>query len=51
MKITDIYREKNLQKKSVISLEVFPPKTDAGIETIYQTVAGLTHKPDYISVT
>lgn len=51
MKITDIYKAKNIQKKPVISLEVFPPKTDAGVETIYQTVSGLTHKPDYISVT
>lgn len=51
MKITDLYKTKNRQGKPVISLEVFPPKTDAGIETIYQTVAGLTQKPDYISVT
>ncbi|GFH40126.1 methylenetetrahydrofolate reductase [Lactococcus insecticola] len=51
MKITDIYKEKNKANKSVVSLEIFPPKTDAGIETIYNTVAGLTRKPDFISVT
>jgi len=51
MKITDIYKTKNKKNKSVISLEIFPPKTDAGVETIYHTVAGLTNKPDFISVT
>lgn len=51
MKITDIYKTKNKKDKAVISLEIFPPKTDAGVETIYKTVAGLTHKPDFISVT
>ncbi|MDR1606294.1 MAG: methylenetetrahydrofolate reductase [Streptococcaceae bacterium] len=51
MKLTDIYKAKNTQHKSVISLELFPPKTDVGIETIYQTVANLTNKPDFISVT
>ncbi|GFH41643.1 methylenetetrahydrofolate reductase [Lactococcus hodotermopsidis] len=51
MKITDIYKEKNAQHQSVISLEIFPPKTNVGVETIYKTVAGLTKKPDFISVT
>lgn len=51
MKITDIYKAKNKKDKAVISLEIFPPKTDAGVETIYKTVSGLSHKPDFISVT
>ncbi|MDK2807728.1 MAG: methylenetetrahydrofolate reductase [Clostridiales bacterium] len=45
---------KNLynQKKPVLSLEVFPPKKDTDIETIYQTLDALqTLAPDFISVT
>lgn len=40
-------------KKPVFSLEVFPPKKNAGgIETIYETLNGLKDlKPDFISVT
>lgn len=40
-------------KKPVFSLEVFPPKKNAGgIETIYETLDGLKNlKPDFISVT
>lgn len=40
-------------KKPVFSLEVFPPKKNAGgIETIYETLDGLKDlKPDFISVT
>lgn len=48
MKIADLYR----QKKPVISFEVFPPKKDADIATIYMAlgkIAGLA--PDFISVT
>ncbi|MFC4651509.1 methylenetetrahydrofolate reductase [Lactococcus nasutitermitis] len=51
MKISDIYKEKNRQNKSVVSLEVFPPQTSQGEKTIFNTVSGLTKKPDYISVT
>lgn len=45
---------KNLfkNKKPVISFEVFPPKRDSSIETIYDTLEGLKDlKPDFISVT
>lgn len=39
-------------KKPVISFEIFPPKKDSPIETIYNTLEGLKDtKPDYISVT
>jgi len=39
-------------KKPVLSLEIFPPKKDSPIETIYHTLEGLKDlKPDYISVT
>lgn len=39
-------------KKPVISFEVFPPKKDSPIETIYATLEGLKDMtPDYISVT
>lgn len=39
-------------KKPVISFEVFPPKKDSPIETIFTTLEGLKDMtPDYISVT
>ena len=39
-------------KKPVLSLEIFPPKKDSPVETIYQTLEGLKDlTPDYISVT
>lgn len=48
MKITELYQH----KKTVISLEVFPPKSDSPIETVYQTVDELSDlRPDFISVT
>ncbi len=48
MYISDIFK----QKKFVFSLEVFPPKKDSGIETIYETLDALSGiKPDFISVT
>lgn len=48
MKIKDMFREDN----NVISFEVFPPKKDSPIETIYDTLEQLTDlKPDFISVT
>lgn len=48
MKINEIY---NI-KKTVISLEIFPPKLDSPIETIYKTLDGLADiNPDFISVT
>ena len=39
-------------QKTVFSLEVFPPKPDADIHTIYQTIDELSEvEPDFISVT
>lgn len=48
MKISEIYKA----KKTVISLEIFPPKMDSPIETIFKTLDELKDiKPDFISVT
>ncbi len=48
MKIIDLFQ----QKKPVISFEIFPPKKEADISTIYKTINGLADlKPDFISVT
>lgn len=48
MQIKDIFT----QKKNVLSFEIFPPKADSPIESIYDTIDGLAElKPDYISVT
>jgi methylenetetrahydrofolate reductase (NADPH) len=39
-------------KKPVISFEIFPPKKDSDIDTIYSTLEGLKDlNPDFISVT
>ena len=47
MLIKDLYN-----KKPVISLEIFPPKQDTPINTIYETIDDLKDlKPDFISVT
>ena len=48
MKIRELYDT----KKTVISLEVFPPKLTMPVETIYKTLDDLQGlKPDFISVT
>lgn len=48
MYIKDIFKE----KKPVLSFEIFPPKKELGIKTIYKTINELALlKPDYISVT
>ena len=48
MKISEIYKN----KKTVFSLEVFPPKKSNSVETIYETLDGLHGiNPDFISVT
>ncbi|WP_461206604.1 methylenetetrahydrofolate reductase [NAD(P)H] [Clostridium sp. DL1XJH146] len=48
MFIKDIFKE----KKSVVSFEIFPPKKEASISTIYETIDALAYlNPDYISVT
>lgn len=48
MLIKDIFKV----KRPVVSFEIFPPKKDSPIETIYATLEGLQGmKPDFISVT
>lgn len=48
MKISEIYKS----KKPVISIEVFPPKPDYPLETVYATLDKLKElSPDFISVT
>ncbi|MEG0771245.1 MAG: methylenetetrahydrofolate reductase [NAD(P)H] [Clostridia bacterium] len=48
MKIIDKFKA----DKTVYSFEVFPPKKDDDIKTIYKTLDGLSHlNPDFISVT
>ena len=47
MNIADIFK-----KKTVFSFEVFPPKKESGVETIYKTLEELKDlNPDFISVT
>jgi methylenetetrahydrofolate reductase (NADPH) len=48
MSIKDLFKT----KKPVISFEIFPPKKDFGVETIYSTIDELAKlNPDFISVT
>ena len=48
MRIEQLFRE----KRCVFALEVFPPKRDVGVETVYRTLDHLGALPvDYISVT
>ena len=48
MRIKELY----LAKKPVLSMEIFPPKPDYPLETVFQTIAGLKDlQPDFISVT
>ena len=48
MNIADLFEE----GKTIFSFEVFPPKKESGIETVYDTIEKLTDlKPDFISVT
>jgi methylenetetrahydrofolate reductase (NADPH) len=48
MKISTLYQ----QKKPVISFEIFPPKIDSPLETVFQTIDDLKDlRPDFISVT
>ena len=48
MKISDIFQT----KKTVFSLDVFPPKKTSKIDTIYDTIERLSDlNPDFISVT
>ena len=48
MQISQLYKE----KKAVLSFEIFPPKKEADIQTIYSTIEQLKDlHPDFISVT
>ncbi len=48
MQISRLFKE----KKTVLSMEVFPPKKTSSIDTIYTTLGDLQElKPDFISVT
>lgn len=48
MQIGELFK----QKKPVVSFEIFPPKRNYPIETIYNTIDDLSDlKPDFISVT
>ena len=48
MKIRDFFKD----GKTVFSFEIFPPKKDGSIDTVYNTLDGLTElHPDFISVT
>lgn len=48
MRIAELFQ----QKRPVCSFEFFPPKTDEGFSTLYQTIADLKRlNPDYVSVT
>lgn len=47
MKIIDI-----LAERATLSFEFFPPKTDAGIASLFRAIGRLkNHAPDYVSVT
>lgn len=49
MKITDLF---TISKKTVFSFEVFPPKKDSPIESVYSKLEEISAlKPDFISVT
>lgn len=48
MRIAELFKE----KKTVLSFEIFPPKRNDPIETIYETIDALKDlSPDFISVT
>lgn len=48
MKIPELFKS----GKTVFSFEIFPPKKDGSIETVYKTLDGLSDlRPDFISVT
>lgn len=48
MRIAELFKE----KKTVLSFEIFPPKRNDPVETVYQTIDALKDlAPDFISVT
>ncbi len=52
MKISDIYKQKARTRGPVLSFEIFPPKPDYPLDSVFQTIDGLKDLgPDFISVT
>ena len=52
MRIPVIFEEKKKANKPVLSFEIFPPKKDAALQNIDETLALMCDlKPDFISVT
>jgi methylenetetrahydrofolate reductase (NADPH) len=48
MRIADLYR----RKRPVFSFEFFPPRTDAGVDSLFEALAELARLgPDFVSVT
>ena len=48
MRIPELFKS----GKTVLSFEIFPPKKDSSIDTVYKTLDGLSDlHPDFISVT
>lgn len=52
MRLPDIFEAKKKENKPVLSFEIFPPKKDAALQNIDETLALMCDlKPDFISVT
>ena len=52
MSIAEIFARKKTEGHPVFSFEIFPPKKDSPVDTIYRTLDGLQGmSPDFISVT
>ena len=52
MKIPAIFKAKKMENKPVLSFEIFPPKKEAALQNIDETLSMLCDlKPDFISVT
>lgn len=52
MKIPAIFEAKKMENKPVLSFEIFPPKKEAALQNIDETLSMLCDlKPDFISVT
>ncbi len=52
MKISELYKKRNSVEDVVFSCEIFPPKSEKNIETIYNTIKEIKEiAPDFISVT
>ena len=52
MRVSELYRERMAASKPVISFEFFPPKTDAGYQSLARTILELKPlEPAFVSVT